>query len=418
MQLPAELWVQILRTATDIPDAFDTAYQSPIDRHWPISDYHRTDSFRTIHTPRFAIKRILVKVCRTWNSIATRFLYEMISLRTEKDIKLLARTLTEQPQFAQLVLRLELHDAPLSPNREVKVELSSIFASLSNLVVCVSPHPSWTQGIEWTMGPPWWPRMRSLTWGTESLSSPHTPWVLRMAPNLEVLKMSHSGFSFADPDRPVHLPRLHTLIFHDSSYPIPLGFHTPSLKLLWSEKPTPQLVCSSLRAVVIPTAPRGREWHDTILPSAIEELLLHRTSFPFQDQPKLGLKRVGIAFETLAMLNQQLSSLSASTTPLTTLKTIRLIPSPVSNAPAPVEWTKIHHTRRTWVLFAHWASIWEERKIVLEDQAGALISHHVASQQPPAPQTVYPLAYEYNQHWGSRELVPAPAAMGFLGLLW
>lgn len=409
MSLPAEIWYRIVRLATEIPAALDTTYQSPIDRPWPLSDYHRTVSFKHIHSSAFETKRRVVAISRIWNVLATRFLYETIFIKGDKDVILLARTLNDHPEYSRYITRLEFPSTNMSNSSEVRASLRYILSRTNNLTVLSAANHTWTLGIEWPSdlhGDCWWPALRCLTWGTMTILSPDTPWVLRMAPNLEVLTLQHSGFGFADPYRPVDLPKLHTLIFRDSSYPVPLGFRTPKLTHLWTQRPTPQLNYPSLRALTVSAS--GREWEVTHLNLACEELLLERTTFPFQGPN--ALRRIGIAFETLAMLRKQMHSLVSSVVSYTSLETIRLHPAAVRGAPPAIVWSEVHRSRRNWVFFLYWMNVWEGRHVRVEDENGLSLSAwvHPSSLSPPATDA------EYREFWEPRTVVPG---IGFLGLL-
>jgi len=87
--LPPEIWILILRHATDIPGAFDTSYICAWDvplRERPISAVGgpATPQHRLLLLPT---KLALLRVCKFWNRIATPYLYEFVSVRNLRQVE-------------------------------------------------------------------------------------------------------------------------------------------------------------------------------------------------------------------------------------------------------------------------------------------------------------------------------------------
>ncbi len=70
--LPPEIWLRIHRWATFVPNAFDKDVPDPFSYPPPLSQDEIQDEMRR----SLKTKRSLVLVCKLWNELYTRFLYE------------------------------------------------------------------------------------------------------------------------------------------------------------------------------------------------------------------------------------------------------------------------------------------------------------------------------------------------------
>ncbi|KAH8114216.1 hypothetical protein DFH11DRAFT_1509334 [Phellopilus nigrolimitatus] len=87
---PTEIWLNILDWATFVPNVFDThapnvfAYPAP----WTVEQIQE-GLRQTLST-----KQNIVRVCKAWNALATRFLYQAVVLHHAKSMKSLLHTLS------------------------------------------------------------------------------------------------------------------------------------------------------------------------------------------------------------------------------------------------------------------------------------------------------------------------------------
>jgi hypothetical protein len=74
--LPVEIWQYVIRFATLAPSIFDTSLTSPLDGLWdPRPEVSQVD-------PR-AVKLSVSMVCRAWQEVAKKYLFETVYLDSE-----------------------------------------------------------------------------------------------------------------------------------------------------------------------------------------------------------------------------------------------------------------------------------------------------------------------------------------------
>ncbi len=84
--LPPEVWLRIHRWATFVPNAFDKDVPDPFSYPPPLSQDEIQDQMRR----SLKTKRSLVLVCKLWNELSTRFLYEAVYVGLTKTVLILA----------------------------------------------------------------------------------------------------------------------------------------------------------------------------------------------------------------------------------------------------------------------------------------------------------------------------------------
>lgn len=137
--LPTELWITILRDATELPRAHDTSYHDPIESQHLIHPLKPSGPFLGDHSESFQTKRSAVQVCRLWNIIATPHLYETIQLHNAVQVYLLSRTAAPESasspsarKLMEYVIRLDLR---IESQNVVQVELRRILEMCTNLKI-------------------------------------------------------------------------------------------------------------------------------------------------------------------------------------------------------------------------------------------------------------------------------------------
>lgn len=137
--LPTELWITILRDATELPRAHDTSYHDPIESQHLIHPLKPSGPFFGDHSESFQTKRSAVQVCRLWNIIATPHLYETIQLHNAVQVYLLSRTAAPESvsspsarKLMEYVIRLDLR---MESQNVVQVELRRILEMCTNLKI-------------------------------------------------------------------------------------------------------------------------------------------------------------------------------------------------------------------------------------------------------------------------------------------
>lgn len=402
--LPPELWDAILRFATELPGSFDTAYQSPVDHPWTFDQDNATNSFKQRHAPIFDTKRNIVLVCRVWNALATRYLYETIVIKDKDAVVLLARTL-KHGGFGRYIIRLEIAALNTLRSNELAVwdprrwgfrgttaddpeftdseasSVAEVFLHTPNLCVLCIEDFSWMRAcIERPdeAGRCWFPSLRSLVWRLPlKIVSLETDdlWVSRMAPGLEILGLTHVNEGSAWHTRHP-LPNLHTLVLdHCSNYTSVvnsapelkhIGYDPHTIRKNRERHPPVHAVTiwdrHGLNTEEVP-------WYGDNINQHCEELLLHINS-DISPRGTYQIRRVGIVFELFNWLRDQFLALTLEGVELPYLEVIRVH----FNAADPRSWDEVRTTRRFWVFFAHWAKVWNGRGVRLEDSDGILLS--------------------------------------------
>ncbi len=141
---PPEVWLRIHRWATFVPNAFDKDVPDPFSYPAPLSQDEIQDQMRR----SLKTKRSLVLVCKLWNELSTRFLYEAVYIGLTKTLRtldtLLAKDLddeeTSRTKSAMKLWTKRLDFAIRDPNKKdiTSLRFACVLESfMSNLEVCV-----------------------------------------------------------------------------------------------------------------------------------------------------------------------------------------------------------------------------------------------------------------------------------------
>ncbi len=90
--LPPEIWLRIHFWATFVPNAFDKDVPDPFSYPPPLSQDEIQDEMRR----SLKTKHALVLVCKLWNELSTRFLYEAVYVGMEKTLRTLEDLLVKE----------------------------------------------------------------------------------------------------------------------------------------------------------------------------------------------------------------------------------------------------------------------------------------------------------------------------------
>ncbi|KDQ58758.1 hypothetical protein JAAARDRAFT_206609 [Jaapia argillacea MUCL 33604] len=96
-KLPPEIWFSIFDHATTVPQALDTHLRDPFDLHPPLSESQVQQKI----FDSLATKRYLVRVCKDWYQMASRFLYREIIIGRGHTLVSLRATLLESHRRAE-----------------------------------------------------------------------------------------------------------------------------------------------------------------------------------------------------------------------------------------------------------------------------------------------------------------------------
>src|SRR5258708_15920713 len=109
MTLPNELWYEILRAATYIPNEWDVSTAFRPGLFFEFEENHIL-AYRKVLPTRLAI----VNVCRIWHNIGIQFLYG--SMHKTENPTLFKTLLDSQPEIGILVKRFSLNYDPRDQN--------------------------------------------------------------------------------------------------------------------------------------------------------------------------------------------------------------------------------------------------------------------------------------------------------------
>lgn len=454
--LPYELWYRIFRLATEFPGALNLdPIASPPDRDrlW-LEDYDTSvRKFFGLHSSVLNTKKAIVKVCRLWNEVGKKYLYEIIVLRDRDTATLLAKTVS-QTGLGKHVLRLDVavnvHERPFMGDPELtdyhfryNSPLHEIFMRCPNLsIITVEnllwaiPPPSSTDVVESDDVVEWFPSLKRLSWSGNVertvAASVAQKWASRMAPRLEVLCLS--GYPNDSVWCGVSLPCVHTALVHpdksvvqgsDSdlllcaprlrmlacesfasvSCIVPIEPHLDSLSviLLPSQDSMDGRASTTDRTIIVTPAPTAE------LPSSVKEVLLRPRLVPSLRSP-CRVEVIGLVVDDLTVLRDQLKHLVGMHHHLPELTSIKLF---LSYPKIRIDsWDGVKDSRLYWVFFMHWQDLWSSRGVTLNDELGQPISSHLVN--PSAR----PLEQgEYRRLWEPAPAGPPVYAVGFLGWL-
>ncbi|TFK65694.1 hypothetical protein BDN72DRAFT_962322 [Pluteus cervinus] len=136
--LPAEIWISIIRMATEVPYfLFDDLMEMPsFERHRPFETKYLQDSLTT--------KLSIVLVCKAWFAWGLPYLYEGITLKTFSSLDTLVRVLSETEEsddikpLGHFVKRLDTLPSLRSPHvltAEIWETIGKVIQRLPNLQV-------------------------------------------------------------------------------------------------------------------------------------------------------------------------------------------------------------------------------------------------------------------------------------------
>ncbi|KDQ60207.1 hypothetical protein JAAARDRAFT_32581 [Jaapia argillacea MUCL 33604] len=207
--LPPEIWLSIFHLATTVPQALDTDFRDPFELPSPSSS---KQVGRSVYDS-LVTKRYLVRVCKDWYQLASRFLYREVVIGRGRTLVSLRSTLLESQRRAEealaggdevrslgwYTLRFELATRTctsledMSPLSEL-LELIDIFRCLPNLqILIVIPaeryYPPWPVSVLSSLGSHCGQSLRVIRWCRHPCPSA-SEWtrLLRTTPNLRVLR--------------------------------------------------------------------------------------------------------------------------------------------------------------------------------------------------------------------------------------
>ncbi|KAL5533474.1 hypothetical protein ACEPAF_5250 [Sanghuangporus sanghuang] len=142
-RFPLEIWQIIHHFATFVPSAFETNATDPFAYPGPLTQ----DEVHTLLRRSLFTKRNIVLVCKTWNELATRFLYEAVSVSVRSSFNVLLQGLedatsgdaTQVPEHRRVKGRWTLRlDIPLPDSHPQQVDdFVKIIQHLPNLSIVV-----------------------------------------------------------------------------------------------------------------------------------------------------------------------------------------------------------------------------------------------------------------------------------------
>ncbi|EIM90242.1 uncharacterized protein STEHIDRAFT_166471 [Stereum hirsutum FP-91666 SS1] len=140
--LPPEIWYRCFELATYVPTSLNISIQDPFDPSLPPSEYHfpSTDVVvqQTELRKSLPIRRSLVLVCKTWNSIATRLLYRSLFIDRTNDLSPLRSTLLASQQNV-LSAGLGIEHSLGSCTRRVDIVLPSLCDNDGAMKILLEP---------------------------------------------------------------------------------------------------------------------------------------------------------------------------------------------------------------------------------------------------------------------------------------
>ncbi|KAF5324711.1 hypothetical protein D9611_004126 [Ephemerocybe angulata] len=121
-EIPPEIWIEILRLATDVPDSLEHPQLLVDPKH--SCTFRLSGPATRRHKAALITKRYIVLVCREWYAIGMPFLYEHISITRPRHVHQLPETLSktmtrgevrEPLAFGYFVKRLDMTAMALDP---------------------------------------------------------------------------------------------------------------------------------------------------------------------------------------------------------------------------------------------------------------------------------------------------------------
>ncbi|KAF6764626.1 hypothetical protein DFP72DRAFT_1162598, partial [Ephemerocybe angulata] len=118
-EIPPEIWIEILRQATDVPDSLEHPQLLVDPKHSYM--FRLSGPATRRHKAALITKRYIVLVCREWYAIGMPFLYEHISITRPRHVHQLAETLMTRGEvgaplaFGCFVKRLDMTAMALDP---------------------------------------------------------------------------------------------------------------------------------------------------------------------------------------------------------------------------------------------------------------------------------------------------------------
>ncbi|KDQ58754.1 hypothetical protein JAAARDRAFT_34611 [Jaapia argillacea MUCL 33604] len=212
--LPPEIWLVIFDHATAVPQALDTHFRDPFDLPPPLSGRQvQKNIFDSLVT-----KRYLVRVCKDWYQLASRFLYREILIGRGHTLVSLRSTLLEShrraeesatqtegtkftPSLGRYTLRFELATRThttlkdMTPTTELET-LIDIFRCLPNLQILImatggGPYPHIPPGVLSSLGSRCGQSLRVIRWYRHPYpNSSQWAQLLRTTPNLRILRFA------------------------------------------------------------------------------------------------------------------------------------------------------------------------------------------------------------------------------------
>lgn len=130
-ELPTELWIIILRLATEVIAELNTNAVSFFEIPSP-------REVREDHDDVLPTRRALVHVSRAFNTIAIPFLYQSVNLTKGHAIELLVRTVDSSSNLGNLVRRMDLNISGGQWGDLQPADLSYLMNQLPNLQILVA----------------------------------------------------------------------------------------------------------------------------------------------------------------------------------------------------------------------------------------------------------------------------------------
>ncbi|KDQ58759.1 hypothetical protein JAAARDRAFT_34617 [Jaapia argillacea MUCL 33604] len=219
--LPPEIWFSIFDHATAVPQALDTHLRDPFDLPPPLSG-------RQVQQKIFdslATKRFLVRVCKDWYQLASRFLYREIIIGRGHTLVSLRSTLLEShrraeesatqaegtkftPSLGQYTLRFEiatrilpdLKDATVISELETLVDILRCLPNLQIFIMAEGGGPYHAikfhvpQGVLSPLGSHCGQSLRVIRWDRYPYpTAPQWSQLLQTTPNLRILRFPTLG---------------------------------------------------------------------------------------------------------------------------------------------------------------------------------------------------------------------------------
>jgi hypothetical protein len=217
-RLPPEVWHIIFRFAAGplLPHALELRFLSPFDVLVDLETHWRMLGGRDLTRTSLAL------VCRSWNIMATPYIYEQIVIKTSEQERLLIRTLEHAKRdhlIKAIFIGFDLYIG--RPSAEANITNSSIMRYMTRLKVygirCshMDTHPVGCIGLK-ALSPPAACHPTSMILHVQRGILPTSlhEFLVSASTNLRILELSlprHSSSDQAKHNRQLLLPNLHTL---------------------------------------------------------------------------------------------------------------------------------------------------------------------------------------------------------------